>query len=192
MHGATTARFCANASEAALRTATLAASLMLAFAGCSPSGVRLPTTSIETCSGHAIAAVLRGDKADPDVAWIEGYESHERTDVVWPTGFAARFDPHLEILDPSGRAVLREGDFINGTCGVVSEGRELLAPPFLALKLDCGPLPILKCQLAVGATARANGWPDKEMAEIQFLDSEARYQLVYEDGTMVAGRAPTP
>jgi hypothetical protein len=53
-------------------------------------------------------------------------------------------------------------------------------------------LPILDCQLAVGVTARANGWPDGEIAEIQFLDSEARYRLVHEDGSTITGRAQTP
>jgi hypothetical protein len=169
----------------------LAFSIALVLAGCGPSRLDLPTTSLESCSGYGIAAVLRGDAADPDVAWIERHPTRERIDVVWPTGFTARFDPELGILDSSGRVVMREGDYVNGTCGVI-EGREMLAPPFLALRLDCGPMPVLDCQLAVGATARANGWPDREIAEIQFLDSEARYRLVYEDGSTVSGQAPTP
>jgi hypothetical protein len=173
-------------------TALVVGAFALLLSGCGQSRVDLPTTNVESCIGYGISVVLRGDAADPDVAWIEGYESHNRTAVVWPTGFTARFDPDLEILDESGRVVLREGDYIDGTCGVVSKGRELLAPPFLALRLDCGRLPILDCQIAVGATARANGWPDREIAEIQFLDSEAQYRLVYEDGTEVSGQAPMP
>lgn len=189
--------------EVVLDTAVFFTSLALALVGCSPSRtdlsttsvesrIDLPTASAESCAGRAVPAVLRGDAADATVAWIEGYWSHERIDVVWPTGFTGRFDPDLEILDPSGRVVLREGDYIDGTCGVVSQGRELLLPPFFALRLDCGPLSIFECQLAVSATARANGWPDREIAEIQFLDSEARYRLVYEDGTTAGGQAPMP
>jgi len=173
-------------------TALVVGAFALLLSGCGQSGVDLPTTDVEFYSGYGSPVVLRGDAADPDVAWIEGYESHNRTAVVWPTGFTARFDPDLEILDESGRVVLREADYIDGTCGVVSEGRELLVPPFLALRLDCGRLPIRDCQIAVGTTARANGWPDREIAEIQFLDSEAQYRLVYEDGAEVSGRAPMP
>lgn len=182
----------ARSGGADLKAPVLAFSIALVLAGCGPSRLDLPTTSLESCSGYGIAAVLRGDAADPDVAWIERHPTRERIDAVWPTGFTARFDPELEILDSSGRVVMREGDYVNGTCGVVAEGREMLAPPFLALRLDCGPMPVLDCQLAVGATARANGWPDREIAEIQFLDSEARYRLVYEDGSTVSGQAPTP
>jgi hypothetical protein len=170
--------------------------MLLLLIGCEqpsdPPTLELPTTEFEVCAGYGLSAVLGGDPADPDIAWLEGYLSGERMSVAWPTGFTARFAPELEVMDPTGRVVLREGDYVNGSCGTTPAGRELLAPPFLALRLDCGPLPIEDCQLAVRPVAVANGWPEKDIAEIRFVDGDGRYRLAYEDGTTVSGESLLP
>lgn len=180
-------------------------SLLLALAGCavqtvtpSPAATRLqpastlPTAAVGGCVGVALTAVLRGDAADPNLAWIEQFpEGGDRQDVVWPEGFSARFTPTLEILDSTGHVVLRDGDFIEGTCGPVG-GRLLLAPPFLALRLDCGPMSLWTCQPAARQVASSNGWPEHEIAELQFFSSAGRYRLVFEDGSTTTGSSSQP
>ena len=74
--------------------------------------------------------MLHGDAHDPLVAWLADATTHARRDVVWPPGYRARFAPRLEVLDPSGVVVLREGDVVRDACGVTDDGRLYLAPPF--------------------------------------------------------------
>jgi hypothetical protein len=161
--------------------------MMIWCLGCAqPPSVALPTTGFDTCAGHGLAAVIRGEPTDARVAWLESLLDGSRIEVVWPEGFRARFSPELEILDESGVAVLQGGDYVDGSCGTVG-GRELLAPPFLALELDCGPLPVFQCQLAVRRVATSNGWPIKDVASIVFLTAAGEYLVTYEDGATVSG-----
>ena len=171
-------------------TTPLIATFLL-LTGCGQPLLDLPSTSFDTCIGHGLSAVVRGDAEDPDLAWLEDYETGERLNVVWPNGFSARFTPGLEVLDPSGQIVLQDGDFVDATCGR-SSGRELLAPPFLALKLDCGPVRAWECQIMVRSVAVINGWPERDIAGIQFLDGGGGYRLDYEDGTTVSGPSTRP
>jgi len=72
--------------------------------------MELPATDVppdRLCLWVGLDATLRGDPDDPDVAWL-AYPGG-RVEVVWPPGYRARFAPRLEILDPRGRVVLREG-----------------------------------------------------------------------------------
>ena len=104
-------------------------------AALSPDELPLPTPPFvsnppDICAGVAIGALLRGDAHDPALTWVEDTTTHTRRDVVWPVGYRARFTPRLEVLDASGAVVLREGDLISGTCGITTDGRFYLAPPF--------------------------------------------------------------
>lgn len=42
--------------------------------------------------------------------------------LVWPSGFRARFVPKLKILDVSGRVVARDGDLATGECPMSPSG----------------------------------------------------------------------
>lgn len=82
------------------------------------------------CAGVGIDMVLHGDAADPQVVWLIG-DIGPRVSVVWPTGYRARFDPSLEVLDANDTVVLRDGDRVTGAC-VVGDPKAilLLEPPF--------------------------------------------------------------
>ncbi len=141
----------------------------------------------EACMGTGLAAVVRGSASDPEVAWVESFGGGDRSDVDWPAGYAARFAPGLEILDASGRVVLRDGDFIDGTCGSDSGGRIRLAPPFLALRLECGPMSLWTCPSLARRAADAAGWPGRDIASIEFTSPDGQYRLTFEDGSSVTG-----
>jgi hypothetical protein len=56
---------------------------------------------------------LTGAIDDPHVTWFER-RGRRVQDVVWPPGYVARFRPDLEVLDPTGSVVAREGDGFKG------------------------------------------------------------------------------
>lgn len=103
-----------------MKTAITAGVLALALAGgCAntpPPSPLLPTLASDTggCRGIGLAATIAGSPSDARVAWLS--VDGQRRDVVWPTGFSARFAPRLEILDAFGTVVFREGDQIDGAC----------------------------------------------------------------------------
>jgi hypothetical protein len=67
------------------------------------------------CTGVGLfSTTLTGHPADPRVAWLRSPAG--RHDAVFPPGFTARFSPRLEVLDPTGKVVGREGDDIDGGC----------------------------------------------------------------------------
>lgn len=78
----------------------------------------LPTLASDNggCRGIGLDATLAGSPADPRVAWLVVTRNGGRLEIVWPPGFSARFTPHLEVLDASGRTVFRAGDKIAGGC----------------------------------------------------------------------------
>lgn len=160
-----------------------AASLVACQTGTS---IALPTTELQSCIGTGLAAELRGNIADPSVAWLEDLADGSRIEVIWPVGFTARFAPDLEIRDGSDRVLLKTGDYVNGSCGTV-DGRLLLAPPFLAYRLECGPVRPSDCQVKATHVANANGWPVSEIQLVRFL-SPHQYLLRLEDGTEVQGQ----
>ncbi len=50
--------------------------------------------------------------------WLEPIDRPGvRTAVRWPAGFRARFSPQLELLDPDGIVVARDGDVLTQICG---------------------------------------------------------------------------
>ncbi len=50
--------------------------------------------------------------------WIVFESDGRQENPLWPTGYRARFAPELEVLDPSGRVVAREGDRVTGGCAM--------------------------------------------------------------------------
>lgn len=107
--------------------------------GSSPSGpieFALPTPSwsipsgaVEACAGIGIAATLHGDVRDPHVAWLVTTEG-TRLEALWLPGYRARFEPSLQVVDPSGAVVIREGDPVSGGCVTGVQTVLLLIPPF--------------------------------------------------------------
>ena len=69
------------------------------------------------CRGVGLDATIRGDPADPRIVWLVTDRGRE-IDVVWPPGWAARFTPSLEVLDPAGNVRYHEGDAVTGGCVV--------------------------------------------------------------------------
>jgi hypothetical protein len=118
---------------------TLAA--MLLAAACTSAPTMAPSLALHTvpfngnCRGVGGGGdmTIRGDAADPWLAWEIG-PGGGRQDIWWPAGYTARFNPKVEILDPTGRVVLRDGDLIPaGACseGVTPSGQPILlvVPP---------------------------------------------------------------
>jgi hypothetical protein len=177
--------------------------LTIVLAGCAqqspPPGPTLMTIAGQppgvdaACAGVGLSAVLRGSPTDPSLAWIETFPGGGgRREVAWPAGFSARFAPGLEILDATGRVVLRDGDFIEGACGKIGD-RLLVSPPFLSLRLECGPLDVSDCTGGrIYQVATANGWPDRDIAAVQFLTADGRYRLTFADGSVVTGSSSQP
>ena len=78
--------------------------------------IRTVDVSGTACAGIGINdGTLRGDRRDPRVAWLD-HGSSGTMDLVFPTGFTARFTPRLEILDATGQVRFREGSAITGGC----------------------------------------------------------------------------
>lgn len=154
-----------------------------------PSGplvLPLRTMAADECSGVGQSGVVHGNPTDPEVVWEEPLVGPgPRTHVIWPTGYRAVFDSTLSIFDEQGRPILREGDYVDGGC-VTGDGPSdplLLIPPFLAFRLECGPMPVHECVARVteaGQHANAEGHP---IAVLRFLDNRGGYRAFYEDGT---------
>lgn len=165
--------------------------------GASPVVLALPAIpdagpgAISACAGVGLSTVLAGDPADPRIAWLEpfGGGTDSTFGLLWPPGYAARFDPDLEVTDEGGRVVLRAGDFVDGAC-VVRQDRFLgLVPPFVSLRLICGPMLAIDCTEKVYQAATAAGWPDRDIAELRFVDQQGHFTVTYEDGSKGTGLA---
>jgi hypothetical protein len=92
---------------------------------------RLHTVDVAgtACSGVGLVdATLHGSATDSRVAWIhlQGFGDRQ---AVFPVGFAARFNPSLEVLNPNGAVVFREGDKIGAACGGGRDGELLIGWP---------------------------------------------------------------
>lgn len=57
---------------------------------------------------------LTGAIDDPRVTWFAG-ATDRGARIKWPPGYVARFSPRLEVIDPSGVVVAREGDGLRKT-----------------------------------------------------------------------------
>lgn len=89
----------------------------------------VPVGPGSSCAGVGLDATLHGETGDGRIAWLVTAEGG-RLDVVWPAGYHARFAPRLEVLDESGRVVLREGDRVGGGCVTGDPDILWLSPPF--------------------------------------------------------------
>jgi hypothetical protein len=144
-------------------------------------GFALPTVTPVTSDPNAVIAcagigledaVLHGDANDPARVWLVRGPGAVRSELRWPPGYTAIFNPRLEVVDPSGNVVLREGDRIQGAC-LADPGALLLEPPFEVASplpsasilarpsaaappspaaVDCGNVALTECQ-AVAAQA---------------------------------------
>ena len=128
------------------------------------------------------------------MAWLEpfGGGGGHAFDLVWPGGYTAQFDPDLEILDERGNLVLRAGDFVDGGCVTAHEDVLGMAPPFLSLRLLCGPMAVPDCTGLAHTAARVAGWPIATSRSSQFLDRNGRFSVTYEDGSNGTGTAFHP
>jgi hypothetical protein len=81
-----------------------------------PTSVLPATELFQFCRGIGLDAVLVGDPTDGRLAWLESRINGARMELVWPTGYVARFAPKLEVLDERGRIALREGDTVVDGC----------------------------------------------------------------------------
>ena len=178
-------------------TAACAPTQPTASPAASPIVVKLPTppglgpAGITTCAGIGLSTVLKGDPVDPRVAWLEpfGGGADPTVRLLWPPGYAARFDPDLEVLDERGDVVMRAGDFVGEGCVTGRDDVLTVSPPFVSLRLVCGPMDRFECPGLVYQAATAAGWPDRDIAEIRFVSPDGRFSVTYEDGSVGTGRA---
>ena len=95
-----------------------------------------PVDGIQACAGVGLDAYLHGNAGDPRTAWLERPDG-TRQDIRFPAGHTAVFAPTLQVLDPAGRVVMEEGDYVYGACGGAADA--LIVDPGESLRLDCGP-----------------------------------------------------
>jgi hypothetical protein len=163
---------------AASQDASLSAALL-------PLPTAQPTESgvVLTCSEVLAPAVVRGSSLDSRVTWLQLFDGR-RVEIIWPAGYVARFVPLLEVLDEAQRPVMRDGDFVDGSCEIGDRGGRLMDPPFYGFQLDCGPLAVEDCTSArLRAVAESNGWPQRQIDWIRFLAVEGTYVVRFEDGS---------
>jgi len=191
----------------AVAATVLVAILAILATGCdaaegSPPPIVLPLKTIEKsedapgfgCAGVGLAAVVRGNPADPDIAWLAPYPgalvgAPPRRDVLWPAGYRAMFSPGLTIIDAKGAPRLRDGDFVDGACVIGGDGL-LILPAGDGFALECGPMNVPECtsgrvsQAARKVGEAANG---RRVAVIRFVNDSGKFQVIYEDGSTGEG-----
>jgi hypothetical protein len=194
-----------------LRLATRLVIAAALFAACgspaptaSPRGPAAVTLALPTlpggvsgtpaaCAGIGLESVLHGDPADPRVAWLEPFAgAGPRLDLVWPAGYSARFAPDLEVLDERGNIAIRAGDFVDSGCVTANAHILALEPPFLSLKLTCGPFATSDCTSSVFQAATQAGWPARDIVGLRFQSRDGRFQATFADGGVMSGIATQP
>ncbi len=75
------------------------------------------------CAGTGYVGEFRlhGAAGDSRLAWMIRPDG-TRTELAWPVGFSARFNPALQVLDGQGRVVASEGSIVQGGCGTADPG----------------------------------------------------------------------
>jgi len=83
-----------------------------------PNLVLGPDTTPMACAGVGLDAVLVGGTSDPRKAWLSDVQTGRRIELVWPSGFTARFDQGtaFDVLNASGRVAIVGGSHVNGAC----------------------------------------------------------------------------
>lgn len=104
------------------------------------SGVLPPGVTSAACAGVGYPDVIV--HGDPDASvkvWLEPISSTapSRIDAIWPAGFVARFTPRLELLDASGKVVVREGDVLKTVGGSPRTDTEWALWEFNGLRYPC-------------------------------------------------------
>ncbi len=117
----------------AKRLGNLVVCMSILAGGCSttppPATLTLPATDlVGFCRGLSLDATLVGDPTDERLTWLVSRSTGARRDLVWPTGYVARFVPEVEVLDERGRVAFRAGDAIVEGCLAVrdSNGNDVL------------------------------------------------------------------
>jgi hypothetical protein len=141
------------------------------------------------CGDVGFTTVLHGNPNAPEVAWLGPFPAGpEHFRLVWPTGYHAVFDPQLNVVDGKGHMQIREGDFVDGVCGEPLPDTYLMRPPFLALRLVCGPMAVDECTSGrISEAVRKSDGPQHSIAVIEFLTADGKYRVAYEDGTEATG-----
>jgi hypothetical protein len=90
----------------------------------------LPPGPAPTCAGVGLTeATVRGDRMLANPVWFEvATEGQARRSLptVWPFGYTARFVPNLEVVDPTGDVIAREGTVLKELGVCVGQGDEVL------------------------------------------------------------------
>ena len=129
-------------------TVTPGPSLPTAAAAPAATAILAGTVALPTLTAAEAAAaanclrgtgywVLRGSATGRWLTWAEGIEGPEMQ-LVWPTGYRARFTPLLEVLAPDGTVVAREGAPITTACEL---GSRLVYPDGL-IPPNVAPTPV--------------------------------------------------
>lgn len=85
---------------------------------------------MDGCLGTGwVDLTVTGDPKDPRIAWLL-FQGKERREAIWPPGFTARFVPKLEVLNPMGQVVLRDGDAVLEGCLLNNDTVTYVSPPF--------------------------------------------------------------
>jgi hypothetical protein len=78
--------------------------------------------------GYMGDVTIHGSTGDPALTWIVFEPEGRRENLLWPAGYRARFAPGLEVLDPTGHVVAREGDRVTGGCAMPPGGTFISLP----------------------------------------------------------------
>jgi hypothetical protein len=112
------------------RAVAVLGTIALGVAACGPDELPLPTVQRTAeqlgCAGIGLDANLAGDPNDPRRAWLVQAGTGRRIDIVWPTGYRARFTPAIEVLDEGGQVVMTAGNQVTGACVIGGDPTEPL------------------------------------------------------------------
>ena len=151
-----------------------------------------PPGAVLACAGVGLEAILHGDPADSDVTWLTSLmPGAGRQRIVWPAGYLARFAPSLEVLDPTGTVVAREGAFVDGGC-VAGDDRLEMQIERPSFALDCGPLAVDTCRggnatYQVREALRAR-MPGRDTLLVRFTSPAGDWAATFADGGTALGR----
>lgn len=85
-----------------------------------------PLPSGECPTAQLAGVRLRGDQAANPPVWVEDAQS-KKLSILWPNGYAARFDPDLSLIGANGQVVARAGDLLDLTGGQVDPAYDFFA-----------------------------------------------------------------
>jgi hypothetical protein len=80
-----------------------------------------PGDTPQACGGIGLDAIVRGSATDSRHVWLVDATTGARMELVWPTGYTARFTPDVEVVDTRGTVVVRAGQRVDGGCVTVQD-----------------------------------------------------------------------